>query len=701
MMERKNELLIRAYLVMVLFALMAFVIFYRVVKISLVEGNKWRELGGKNVKMVPLKADRGDIYSDDGTVLVTSLPFFDIRMDLMRASDKLFYDGLDSLSYLLSQGVGNHKTASEWRGEMKKYREAKLPGRSYFKIANNISYDQLIKIKKYPIFRNGKLGGGLIIEKNTVREKPFKSLALRTLGEVRDNASNYGLESYFNEYLEGDTDSLLMKRVRGGAWIPVYDMNDYISKEGDDLYTTLDVDIQDIVQSELLNSMIENEARGGAAIVMEVKTGEIKAISNFEWSDKQQTYLESYNHSIGTLSEPGSTFKTATALALLDDGFVGLNSKVDLKGGKKKFYSEWMYDSSPHGIRESNLKEIFAISSNVGIAEFAMQYYEKRDSGRINFVSKLKQFRLDRGVGIELEGERKPFIKNPEDSKDGWSGTTVPWMAHGYELKLTPLQILAFYNAIANDGRYMKPFLVKEIQREGKVIQKNRPKGTKRRIAGAKAIKGIQTMLEEVVKTGTAKRLKSDIVGFAGKTGTARSGYDQEEEKKMYNASFAGYFPAKNPKYSVMVLVYEPKINYHGAKAAGPVFKSIAEKVYALKYDQFASSETSNKKKALPGKHLGYAADFKKLFEHTGINYKKASKKWAVIDPSDEKMNIAKLKINKNQVPDVEGMGLRDAIYVLENLGLKVYAEGVGKVRDQSLSPGTKINGQAINLYLN
>ena len=699
-MERKNELLIRAYLVMLLFVVLTVVIFYRVVKISLIEGEQWRSVGGKNVKMAPLNAERGNIYSDDGSVLVTSLPFFDIRMDLMASRDAVFYEGVDSLAHMLHGYVDSSKSAATWKDEMVSARKNELPGRKYFRIANDITYNQLLKIKQFPILRKGRYGGGLIVEKRTVREKPFKSLAQRTLGEVRDNAPDFGLESYFDENLKGQTDSLLMKRIPGGKWIPVYDVSDFIAKQGDDLYTTLDVDIQDIVQKELLNSLVSNKAKGGSAVVMDVKTGAVKAISNFKWSEKQQGYVESYNHAVGTLSEPGSTFKTATVLALLDDGYVAEDTQVDLNKGKKKFYSEYMYDSSPHGIGKTDLKNAFAISSNVGIATLAFDYYERRDSGRINFRSKLSKFRLDKKVGIKLEGEDAPRIKNPT-ADEGWSGTTIPWMAHGYELQMTPLQILAFYNAIANGGRYMKPYLVKEIRRDGKVLEEFRPRGTRSSIASKKAIKAMQNMLEEVVLTGTAKSLKSDVLDYAGKTGTSRANYKDEEGKETYNASFAGYFPADNPRYSVMVVVYQPELNYHGAKAAGPVFKSVAEKVFAIKNDRFAQEEMTEGKVELPGKHSGYVGDFTKVFNHTGIAYKNDANSWAVLDPADEKMNIEKMKFNKSQVPNVAGMGLRDALYVLENLGLQVYAEGVGKVKNQSIKPGTKINGQAINLYLN
>jgi len=700
--ERKNELLIRAYLVMLLFIAFAAVIFFRVAKISIQEGEKWRAEGGKNVKMIPLKADRGNIYSDDGSVLVMSLPFFDIKMDLANPKQEVFLKGVDSLSILLSRHIDSSKNPYEWKSSLVTARTEKKPGYRYFHIAKEVSYDKLLQLKSFPILRKGQLGGGLIVKKKTKREKPFKSLASRTLGEVRDNAQNYGLESFFNEQLSGPTDSLLMKRISRDNWIPVFDVTELISKKGNDLVTTIDIDIQDVAQQELRIALEKNRAKGGTVIVMEVKTGAIKALANLKYSEKHEDYLESYNHGVGTLSEPGSTFKAASALAMLDDGYVNLDTRVDLKGGKKKFYRSWMYDSHMHGIGETDFRETFAISSNVGIATLAMKYYEAADNGRVHFRKKMQQFLLDRKTGVELKGEGKPMFKNPSRKSDDWSGTTVPWMAHGYELEITPLQTLAFYNTIANGGKYMKPFLVKEILDNGKLVGSYGPKVVKESIANPLAIDAMQELLREAVVNGTGKKFQSEDFNFSGKTGTARD-YGGEHEQKEYNASFAGYFPSENPKYSIVIMVYNPQENYYGSTVAGPVFKNVAEKIYALKFDQFGNEKliAENDKVKLPGGHSGYSKDFEKVFAHTGINYKKKSGAWARVDPSSDRMNIDKMKISKSMVPDVSGMGLRDAIYILENLGLNVYAEGVGKVTKQSIKPGTKIKGQEISLYLN
>ena len=701
-MERKNELLIRAYLVMFLFIAFAAVIFFRVAKISIQEGGKWRAKGGKNVKMIPLKADRGNIYADDGSVLVMSLPFFDIKMDLANPKQEVFEKGVDSLSILLSRHIDSSKSPYEWRSSLVTARVEQKPGYRYFPIAKDVSYSNLVKLKAFPIFRKGANRGGLIVEKKTRREKPFKSLASRTLGEVRPNAPDFGLESYFDEQLSGPTDSLLMKRMSRDNWIPVLDVSELITKKGHDIVTTLDVDIQDVAQQELRFALEKNRAKGGTVLVMEVKTGAIKAVANLKYSEKSQDYLESYNHGVGTLSEPGSTFKAAAALAMLDDGYINLDTKVDLQGGKKKFYRSWMYDSHLHGIRETDFRETFAISSNVGIATLAMKYYEAADNGRIHFRKKMAQFLLDRKTGIELKGEGKPMFKNPTRKSDGWSGTTVPWMAHGYEVNVTPLQTLAFYNAIANNGRYMKPFLVKDILDDGKSVGSYGPKVVKESIANPVAIDAMQELLREAVVNGTGKNFQSEDFEFSGKTGTARD-YGGQHEKKEYNASFAGYFPSDNPKYSIIIMVYNPQESYYGSTVAGPVFRNVAEKIYALKYDHFGKEKSlaqSNKVK-LPGGHSGYAQDFEKVFAHTGIDYRKKSGSWVKVDPSNNKMNIDKMKISKREVPDVSGMGLRDAIYILENLGLNVYAEGVGKVNKQSLRPGTQIKGQEISLYLN
>jgi len=492
-----------------------------------------------------------------------------------------------------------------------------------------------------------------------------------------------------------------MKFVRPD-WIPVYDPSEFEPQSGDDIYTTLDIDIQDIAHTELQKALKKYEADAGTVVVMEVATGAIRAISNLS-SNGKGGYSEAYNFAIGKQNEPGSTFKLATALALMDDGYAQLDTKVDLNKGRMKFYDLTMHDSEWHGIQTADLRKAFEISSNVGIASLANQHYNK-EGGNTKFINTLNRFGLLDATGIELIGEKSPYVKDPIKDKKKWSGTTIPWMAHGYELMYSPLQMLNLYNTVANDGKMMKPYLVSKIKHGDKLVKNFEPRVLRKKIASSNAIKGAQDLLEGVVVRGTGRKLQSEYFDFAGKTGTTRINYNKKDEEKKYNASFAGYFPVNNPKYSMIVVVYNPHGKYYGGSVAGPVFRNVVEKVHNLKLDlNKAINQGGNLIAAanLPKRRIGYKKDFEKVFEHVGIEYKNKSKSnWVAVDPFDNKMLIDKKSIKKSEVPDVIGMGARDAVYVLENLGLLVELEGRGQVKKQSIKPGAKATEQKIKIYL-
>lgn len=708
-MDNKNELLLRVYVVLLMFILFALVIAFKIVKINVIEGDKWRAKAEKNLKWVPQTATRGDIYTEDGKLLSTSTTFFDIYMDLVSPKDEHFNKDIDSLAYYLSKYTNAKRSQAQWKQLLVKERRAgkewQKPGTKYFSIAKNLDFFQLQKFKQFPLFKRGQYRGGFIVKDKTVRTKPYRSLAERTIGEDRENASKIGIEGYFDKQLTGKTEKKLEKQIGPGIWVPVYDPMDYVPRKGANLITTLDIGIQDIVHSELLSAVQKHKARAGTAIVMEVATGKIRAISNFKLNSNG-SYAELYNHGIGERSEPGSTFKLASVMAMLEAGYVNPETEVDLEGGIAKFSDLTMRDSERHGLRVVSLRKAFAMSSNVGIAKLSDRFFNQSNETRTQFVGLLSQFGLDEVTGVEIVGEKTPFIKHPND-KD-WYGTTIPWMSHGYELELTPLQVLNLYNTVANDGKMMKPYLVSEIYDEdGKVISIS-PKVMKEKVASDYTISIAQELLEEVVKTGTAKKLKSDFFGFAGKTGTARFDYaDKDPEKvKRYNGSFAGYFPAENPIYSCIVVLYEPKVaGFYGGAVAGPVFKEIAEQCFATKKD-LIDPITNTERPALanfqkPNYSIGYAKDLKGVLDYVGLEYNDANYPWAVIAPGDQELKLKPRKIKKAIVPSVEGMGLRDATFILENLGLNVRSEGYGKVIAQSIKPGEKIENQTIEIKLN
>ena len=701
---------------MCVFILFAIAILFRVIKITTIEGDTWRSKGDRYVKWKEKEVDRGDIYDANGNLLATSLPFFDIRMDLVKPTDAIFNSNIDSLAISLNKLWPYSKSAAEWKSELMSGRIAGLnkskQGMSYYYIANGVSLDELEKLKNFPLFRHGRFGGGFIVEEKSKREKPFREIASRTIGEDRENADKIGIEGSFDKFLRGKTTKQLMKRIPPNLWVPVMNPGEFDAKKGDDIITTLDIHIQDIVHTELLKGVTAANAKAGTAILMEVETGAIKAISNLEKSEKDGSYSEAYNYGIGHRSEPGSTLKLATIMAILEDSCFSLSHEVKVGGGKREFHGRWMYDSDMHGKESMTISEGFKVSSNIVLGAIADECFGTSWERKAEFCEYFDQFGLTDLVGIEIEGERKPLIKHPDTHKakhEFWK-TTVPWMAHGYEMELTPIQVLAFYNAVANGGRKMKPYLVEEIIRDGKSIHHFKPKAVIEQIASKGTIDKAQELLKGVVLSGTARSMKSDEYTFAGKTGTTRVQYNNEKgvakdknEIKKYNASFAGYFPADNPKYSLIVVMYEPQGSIYGAQVAGPVFSKVAEKCHSFFFkNELAERSEELKDFMIQKKQSGYAVDYDKLMAFMDVDYnRRSNSKWVQLLPSETDVLMEKKQILKSEVPDVRGMGLRDAIYILESIGMKVEVSGMGRVATQTIRPGTDNVGQEIEIYLN
>jgi cell division protein FtsI (penicillin-binding protein 3) len=708
MSQNKNEVLYRVYIVLGMLVIFAGFIFYNAVKINVLEGEKWRKAGEKDhIKTHIVKASRGNIMTEDGALLASSLPFFDIFFDLTRPSKELWTNAnLDSLVIGLMPFVGNDFMMTDYafRDSLIRARNA---GRQYMLIKRGASYADYEKIKRLPIFRKGQMTGGFIAEEKFKRERPYGMLARRTLGYVKTNPDRkVGLEGFFDKELRGsDGKKLKVYEAASRILVPVDNLNSIKPKSGDDIVTTIDVNIQDVVQKALLRGMEHHDAQTGAVVVMEVKTGKIKAISNV---GKTSTgWYEDYNYAIGTKVEPGSTFKLASMMALLEDGYIDLDDSIDLEQGLHTFYEEEMRDASFHQLDSTSIRHAFEISSNVGIAKLVQKYYGNTDDAP-KFIQHLRDFRLDQTVGIEINGEDKPYLKEAYSSDDNWSGISLPWMSIGYEVELTPLQLLTFYNAVANDGVMMKPYLVTQVQHFGEAIKTYKPIVIKKQIAKPETIQKVKELLEGVVEKGTAKKLKSNRYKFAGKTGTAQINYykfDQRDNIK-YRASFAGYFPAENPVYSCIVVITEPRQNgRYGSEVAGPIFRQIADKCFIQQKDLYPKENTaiSGKltKKQLPQLDVGYRKDVDKILKKLNLKHTDSGvKNWAVLIAETDTLHIAPRYISRDLVPNVVGMGLRDALYVLENLGLKVTFEGAGKIVRQSLKGGTKIKGQKINLKL-
>jgi len=705
MSQNKNEVLYRVYIVLGLLVVFAGFIFYNAVKINVLEGDKWRKEGEKDhFRNHVVKASRGNIITEDGALLASSLPFFDIFFDLTRPSQGLWTNSnLDSLVDGLMPYVIDdfNMTNLAFRDSLIKARNA---GKQYMLIKRDVSYADYEEIKQLPIFRRGQMAGGFIAEEKFKRESPYGMLALRTLGYVRNNRM-VGLEGWFDKELKGsDGKKLKVYEAASKILVPVDDLNSIKPKSGNDIVTTLDVNIQDVVQKALLRGMEHHDAEDGTAIVMEVKTGKIRAMSNVGKTTKG--WYENYNHAIGTKVEPGSTFKLASMMALLEDGYIDLDDSINLEQGLYTLYEEEMRDASFHQLDSTTIRKAFEISSNVGVAKLIQRYYGDTDEAS-KFIQHLKDFRLDQIVGIELNGEAKPYIKEAYNEDDSWSGISLPWMSIGYEVELTPLQMLTFYNAVANDGRMMKPYLVTQVQQFGEALKTFKPTVIKKEIARPETIQKVKELLEGVVKTGTAKKLKSNRYQFAGKTGTAQINYykfDQRDNIK-YRASFVGYFPAEDPIYSCIVVVTEPrKSGRYGSEVAGPIFRQIADKCFIQQKELYPKGNERKKvltKNQLPQLDVGYRKDVDKILKNLKLIHTDSGvKNWAVLTADTDTIHIAPRYISRDLVPNVVGMGLRDALYILENLGLKVTFQGAGKVVQQSLKGGTKIRGQKINLKL-
>jgi cell division protein FtsI (penicillin-binding protein 3) len=703
----KNEVLARLFLVFALFVAAGLLILGKAFKIAIIEGDVWRQKKEDlYAQFIDIEAERGNILSDDGTLLVTSLPLFDVRMDMAASGlkDEVFAAGLDSLALLMNQYVDKKKSVAEWRQHLRTGRAKK---HRYYLLAQNVEFDLLEKIKTFPILRKGKNAGGLVVVPRVRRERPFRMMANRTLGLHRDDAPSVGLESYYNNVLKGESGSQLMQKVPPGVWIPVNDFMSINPRSGKDIVTTLNVDIQDIAQNALLKAMRENAAQFGTAIVMEVKTGEIKALANLARSGDD--YWEDYNYGVAVATEPGSTFKLAVLMAMLEDKLINLDDSLELNhGAERLFYGLRMKDAKPHRFKTATIKETFEISSNVGIAQLADQVYNKEKlAGK--FIERLKQFRLNEPVGIDLEGEAKPYIKEAYSNADRWSKTTVPWMATGYECQLSPLQTLTFYNAVANDGVMVKPYLVKEIRDGINVEKRIGPTVLRKQIASQETVRLARELLEGVVTNGTAKDHQTDLYTFAGKTGTAVIDYATPNRRgsKRYQASFVGYFPAESPKYSIIVVINEPSAGkFYGGAVAAPVFREIADYI-VLTQPEFHEVLNKKDKPAIAVQEVqanvsGYAKELERVFNHFGLRIRKQSDgQWVAAKVLEDDLKLEKMEFASEEIPDVRGMGLRDALFILENRGHRVQFHGAGRVKSQLPAAGAKPTGQMIELHLN
>ena len=647
---------LRTIMVAIGLFLFALAISYKLISLYF-NGDKYEQLIAQyTIKEFVIEANRGDLYSDDGSLLATSITRYDIHFDALSPSGKNFNEHLPALCDSL--GKFFNRPASYYK---KALTEARKQKNKYFLIAKGIGYDECARIRKFPLFSLGAYKGGIVVEGKTSREYPLGAIAHRIVGYERTdgqgNIFKVGLEGAFSKYLSGVDGRHLKQKIAQGQWKPIDDSNEIEPKDGYDVVSTININIQDIAHHALLKQLETYQADHGCTVVMEVATGEIKAISNLGRT-KDGTYAERFNYAVGETYEPGSVFKTVSLVTALEEAKIDTTYTVDTKKGVISFYGRQVWDSNRKGYGVINLSKAMQLSSNTAIVQMVHDLFGKNPK---KFVDKINKMHLNRKLGLSISGEGEPFI--PQPHQRGWSGIALEWMAFGYGVEMAPLQVLTFYNAIANNGVMLKPRMIREVKHWNKSIQKFDIEVLNSTLCSEQTATIVKKVLENTVKYGTGKSLYTPHFSMAGKTGTAQKDY-KDKSKLGYISSFAGFFPADNPKYSCIVVIHNPdkKIGYYGADVSGPVFKSIAQKIYtsSLLIDTIEDIDSSTVE---------------------------VEKKYAKYDQILGKY--------KTIVPNVIGMDAMDAIAIMENLGLNVKISGSApKVSAQSISGGEYIGGR-------
>lgn len=693
-MSADQQFKARVSLVYILVVAFALAIAVKLFHIQLVEGDKW--IARANTVATAYRTvqpDRGHIYSEDGRLLATSVPEYEIRMDMVPEglTKELFNENIDSLSIRLAKLFGD-RTAAEYRRELV---DARRRSERYHLVRRKADHTQVQQLRDFPIFRLGRYKGGLIAEKRTVRVRPFGRLAARTVGFVpRDTAAlSVGVEGGYDRWLKGTTGRRLERRLTGGVWMPVDDGDGVDPKPGSDVHTTIDINLQDVADAALEAQLRKHGAQYGCVVVMEVATGYVKAISNLTRRG-DSTYVEDLNYAVGHATEPGSTFKLAALMVGLEEGLINATDTVDTRNGQVRYYDRIMKDSHEGGHGRITVQRAFELSSNTGISQAVHKAYESEPR---KFIEGLKRFGLDQPNGVLIPGEAQPTLRGPGEK--GWSGVSLPWMSIGYEVAVTPLQILAFYNAVANDGRLMQPQFADRISRNGRVVEKLEPVVLNPSICSDHTLAVVHGMLQGVVDSGTATNLRAAHFTIAGKTGTAQIAKASAGYKGAgisYQASFVGYFPADAPKYSCIVVVNGPTTSgFYGNVVAGPIFKEIADKIYSNRLELQQETHLAHRDgPSTPVSLSGHAGDLRIALHGLGIATEdQGDSEWMTTQAGDSMVALLPRGIPSDamdRVPNVLGMGLKDALFLLENRGLRVRFLGMGMVKRQSLTPGSR-----------
>ena len=650
----------RIYLVAFAIFLMAIAIAVKLTNIQWVEGDYYRKLAKeRTVRNFVIPANKGNIYSADGSLLATSIPNYEIRFDAVAPKSEAFEKNVKPLSDSLSTLFG--KPSSFFLNE---FRKARANKNRYYLVARDLSYTEYMKIKSFPLFKMGPYKGGIIVEQETVRKHPIGKIAERTIGYERKTPSGTpdgkGIEWAYRKYLNGKDGKVLKQKIAKGQWKPIRDVNEIDPQDGYDVISTIDVFIQDIAHHALLKQLTDYEADHGCVVVMETKTGQIKAISNLGRA-QDGSYFETTNYAVAESHEPGSTYKLVDMMVLLEDKKIDTSAVFDSHGGVITYSGKAVRDSHKGGYGKISLARGFEVSSNTVMVQAVYNNYKNNPR---QFVDHVNSFGLNKTLGLPIKGEGKPFVPQPSDKN--WSNISLPWMAFGYGVSITPLQTLTFYNAVANNGVMVKPQFVSEIKEWNRTIKKYDTEVMNPRICSKETILKLHAVLENVVKRGTGSKLYSKDFSMAGKTGTAQVNYSKNGgSEKYYASTFVGYFPAEKPKYSCIVVVHKPSTannNYYGADVSGPVFKRIAQKIFT---DAPSTNEIKNINRRIPKQENDYDTYF------------------------------AKSQKKQLSIPNVKGMSGMDAVALFGNLGVKVKTIGIGKVKKQSIQAGESLDKNA------
>lgn len=709
---KSNRILFCYFLVVLLLGLIAVGILLRTFDTAFVEKEKWEKVAESQKRPNRLiLPGRGNIYSADGKLMATSVPryytYIDFRADGFSVDTFLQskVNGVDSLSVYLSRKFKN-RTPAGYKAHL--LRGLKSKSRQYPVYEGRASYTDLKEMKKYPFLRLSRYKSGFYTKEMVQRQKPFGTLASRTIGDIYGEIEadgvtkgKNGLELQYDSLLRGEAGLSSVRRV-GGGWTNVVEVEPV---DGMDIRTTIDINIQDITEKSLVDMLKKIDAESGTAVVMEVATGEVKAITNMG-RIREGVYAETKNHAVADEIEPGSTFKVASIMVALEDGVCQPEDTVDVGKGVFMYKGARMTDHNMNhgGYGRISVEQAIWYSSNIGVAKTILKGYEKNPT---KYVEGLYRLGLNIPLNLEIPGAGRAKIRMPNDTTLYWSKTTLPWMSFGYETQIPPIYTLAFFNAIANNGKMVRPMFTREIMHNGKTIQSFSTEVLKSSICSDRTLELIKKMLVGVVESGTGKAVHSDIIQIAGKTGTAQIATGGVYRTSGHQVSFCGYFPAENPKYSCIVVIRRPRIGYpSGGTMSGGVVRAIAEKVYAshMSFD-VRDMERDSLAVLLPAVKSGNLDALENVLGKLDIeaNTDSLETKWVAAkrEEGEEELRLRDLTIREGLVPNVIGMGAKDAVYLLESAGLRVALDGMGRVSAQSMGAGTRIaKGQTIRLTL-